>query len=444
MKTVGEIMATDVVWVNPSARVKTAVILMKGHSFGALPVVQGNDEVVGVVTYQDVLGQPPDTVLSNVMSPEYVSIASDIGVVDAAEIMSREHTDYLLVLDDGRLKGIVSHSDLLPELGKSFDPLTGLAWSDQFRAWAISALKRGQEISIIFFDLDRFGAFNKNYGHVIGDTVLKEVSEVFKKSIDSNRDFVCRYGGDEFVIASIRNADDAVGLADAIKEGIAAIAIPELPTGISGSYGIAGGRRTNERRDIHFAATLDNLVTRASKNCTLSKPARVAQAQREAEAASQTTAQQTPQPATSAANVAAPAARLKLETISLTSTGTEATVKVTLNHDGREYTREASGYLVEGINTLRLAAEAAAGAVAKCLPAGHGIVVEDVLLQSGVRGDQVLTVIAIFITPRYATRTAGSVVIKRGDQLRAAAAAVMAAVNRQTEIVGQSLEQEPG
>ena len=439
MKTVGEVMATDVVWVSPSARVKTAVILMKGHRFGALPVVQTNDEVVGVVTYQDVLGQAPDTSISNIMSPDFVATTPDLGVVDAAEVMSREHTDYLLVIEDSQLKGIVSHSDLLPELGKSFDPLTGLAWSDQFRAWAIAALKRGQEISIVFFDIDRFGAFNKNYGHVVGDTVLKEVAEIFKKHVDSKRDFVCRYGGDEFVIASIRNADDATGLADSIKQGIAAIKIPELPVGISGSYGLAGGRRTNERREIHFAATLDNLVTRASKNCTLAKPARVAEAIREAEAKA---GHAPAQPALE--QIAAPKiSRLKLETINFTSSGPEAAVKVTLTQDGREYAREASGYLVDDSNSLRLVAEATAGAVSQGLAVGHGIVIEDVLLQSGARGDQIITVIAVFIAPRFSTRTAGSAVIRRGDQFRAAAAAVLAATNRLVEIAPHREQNSP-
>lgn len=436
MKTVGEVMATDVVWVSPSARVKTAVILMKGHGIGALPVVHANDEVAGVVTYQNVLGQPADAALADIMSTEFTSIDPQMTVIDAAEVMGAEQVDYLLVIEDNRLKGIVTHGDLLPELGKTFDPLTGLAWSDQFRIWAIAALKRGQEISIIFFDLDAFGAFNKNYGHVVGDTVLKEVAEVFKNSIDWERDFACRYGGDEFVVVSIRNADDAIALADFIKEGISGIRIPDLPSGVSGSYGIAGGRRTNERREMHYAATIDDLVTRASKNCTLAKAAR----------AKETAPEPTPEAEPVApgaiereafagqAIAAIGGARLKIQTISFTSKGSEATVGVTLSQEDREYSREASGYLVEGSNTLRLVAEAAAGAASKALAPGHGIVVDEVLLQSGAKGDQIVTVVAAFVTPRYSTRTAGSAVIKRGDQFRAAAAAVLAAINRQIEI----------
>lgn len=446
MKTVGEVMATDVVWVSPSARVKTAVILMKGHSIGALPVVHANDEVAGVVTYQNVLGQPPDAALADIMSQDFVAIDPQVTVIDAAEMMSREQVDYLLVLEDNRLKGIVSHSDLLPELGKTFDPLTGLAWSDQFRIWAISALKRGQEISIIFFDLDQFGAFNKNYGHVVGDTVLKEVAEVFKKSIDWERDFACRYGGDEFVVVSIRNADDAIALADSIKEGISGITIPDLPGGVSGSYGIAGGRRTNERREMHYAATIDDLVTRASKNCTLAKPARAAEAKPQAAPQAEAAAPETIDRAAYGQPIPAVGGpRLKIQTINFTSSGAEATVGVILTQDDREYSREASGYLVEGSNTLRLVAEAAAGAASKALSPGHGIVVDEVILQSGAKGDQIVTVVAAFVTPRYSTRTAGSAVIKRGDQFRAAAAAVLNAVNRQVEITPkrEADEEEP-
>jgi len=434
MKTVGEVMATDVVWVSPSARVKTAVILMKGHSIGALPVVHANDEVAGVVTYQNVLGQPPDAVLADVMTAEFTAIDPQMTVIDAAEMMSREQVEYLLVIEDNRLKGIVSHGDLLPELGKTFDPLTGLAWSDQFRIWAISALKRGQEISIIFFDLDAFGAFNKNYGHVVGDTVLKEVAEVFKNSIDWEREFACRYGGDEFVVVSIRNADDAIALADFIKGGISGIRIPDLPSGVSGTYGIAGGRRTNERREMHYAATIDDLVTRASKNCTLAKPKLAEQAKPEVAAEAIEAEPIEREVALGQPMAAAGGTRLKIHTINFTSSGTEATVGVTLTQQDREYSRDASGYLVEGSNMLRLVAEAAAGAASKALAPGHGVVVDEVLLQSGAKGEEIVTVVAAFVTPRYSTRTAGSAVIKRGDQFRAAAAAVLDAINRQIEI----------
>lgn len=454
MKTVGEVMASDVVWVSPSARVKTAVILMKGHNIGALPVVEANDEVAGIVTYHDVLGQPADAPIADIMTRDFRPVSPEMSIADAAELMTESRSGCLMVLQDKRLKGIISHGDILPELGKSYDPLTGLAWSDQFREWAMAALKRGQEISVIFFDLDKFGMFNKQHGHVVGDTVLKEVAEVFVSSIDPEKSFACRYGGDEFVVVSIRDADAAVSLADTIKQGIAAITIPGLPISVSGSYGIFGGRRTNERRDIHYAATIDDLVTHASKNCTLAKPGpRASEMGREAEALGRDLQSRpvpeaaqpvTAQPTAALTPAPTPAAvRLKIHTINFTSSGAEANVTVTLMHGEQEYSRQSSGYLIDGGNALRLVAEATAGAASKALAADHGIVVDEVFLQTGGTGEQIVTVTAAFINPRYTTRCAGSAVIKRGDQFRAAAAAVLAAVNRQIETAPRSDEDEP-
>jgi len=437
MKTVGEVMASDVVWVSPSARVKTAVILMKGHNIGALPVVEANNEVAGIVTYHDVLGQPADTAIADIMARDFRAVRTDTPVSEAAELMTEARTGCLMVLDGRNLKGIVSHGDILPELGKTYDPLTGLPWSDQFREWAIDALKRGQEISVIFFDLNKYGQFNKQHGHVVGDTVLKEVAEVLRTSIDPERSFACRYGGDEFVVVSLRDADDAVALAETIKQGISRISIPDVPISVSTSYGIFGGRRTNERRDIHFAATIDDLVTRASKNCTLAKPEPrdelVRKPAEPAPAARPSAPSAVPGPVTP---------RLKIDTISFASSGAEANVTVKLLAGEQEFSRQSSGYLIDGGNALRLVAEATAGAASKALAEEHGIVVDEVFLQTGGAGEQIVTVTAAFISPRYTTRCAGSAFIRRGDQFRAAAAAVLAAVNRQMETAPRREEEE--
>lgn len=439
MKTVGEVMASDVVWVSPSARVKTAVILMKGHNIGALPVLEANNEVAGIVTYHDVLGQPSDTPIADVMTRDFRSVTPDMTVADAAELMIEAHTGCLVVIQDSQLRGIVTHTDILPELGKSYDPLTGMPWSDQFREWAIDALKHGREISVIFFDLNNFRLFNKQHSHVVGDTVLKEVAEVFRANIDPNESFACRYGGDEFAVVSLRNAADAVELAETIKQGISRITVPVPPSEegsgggtitVSGTYGISGGRRTSERRDIHYAATIDDLVTRASRNCTLAKPA-----PRE-EAALPAASRPTPSVPPAAA------ARLKIHTISFASSGAKAEVTVKLAAGEQEFVRQSSGYLIDGGSALRLVADATAAAASQALAENHGIVVDEVFLHTGTTGEQIVTVTAAFISPRVTTRCAGSAFVRRGDQFRAAAAAVLAAVNRQLETAPRREEDE--
>jgi len=428
MKTVRDVMTSDVVWVSPSARVKTAVILIKGHKIGALPVLHSDNAVVGLVTHHSLLGEPEDSAVLDVMSPDFVSVDPEMSVYDAAVAMYEGSAGHLIVVEDGKLIGIVSHGDLLPELGKAFDPLTELPWADSFREWAMNALKRGMEISLILFDLDQFGSFNKRHGHVMGDRVIKEVAEVFKKGVDPDLDFLCRYGGDEFGIVSIRHADEAIALADILRERVSQLQIDGLPEGVTTTYGMYGGRRTKEREDIHYAATIDDLITRASKECTARKPHRARpEAALQSEAAPRSTA-----------DGSARAARLKIQTITISTSGEEARAAVTLARSGREFSRESGGYVIGGKNVLRLVAEATAGAACRSIAEGHGIVVDDVAVHQIGEEDQLVTVIAVFIGPRMTTRHVGSAVVKRGDQYRAAAAALLNAVNRLIESVPEA------
>ncbi|PIV55091.1 hypothetical protein COS16_08435 [Candidatus Desantisbacteria bacterium CG02_land_8_20_14_3_00_49_13] len=55
------------------------------------------------------------------------------------------------------------------------------------------------KISLLMCDLDFFKKCNDSFGHVFGDTVLRDVSEILSTSV-REIDFVARYGGDEFVI----------------------------------------------------------------------------------------------------------------------------------------------------------------------------------------------------------------------------------------------------
>lgn len=439
MKTVKDVMTADVVWVSPSARVKTAIILMKGHNIGALPVVSSNDEVIGLATYQSLLGASPDTAVMDVMESEFVGVDPDLDVREAAEAMRRSGAGHLLVMHEGRLLGMVSHGDLIAELGRNFDPLTGMPWSDSLREWAVDALKRGLEISVILFDLDDFGKFNKQYSHPVGDRVLKEVAEVFKTGVDPDIELACRYAGDEFGIVSTRSADAAVALAETLKERISQVSVPEAPEQVSGSYGLAGGRRTREREDVHYVATVDDLITRASRNCIAAKRQKV-----EEEAAPPRPEPGAPSaPALDSVEHAGRRPRLKIQAISISTTETEVSVSVTLTREGREFTRQAGGYAVGGTNTLRLVAEAAAGAACKSLAPRHGIVVDEVLAHDIGPEEEIVTVVVLFVTPRSSTRHVGSAVVKRGDRFRAVVAALLSAVNRQIESVPHAEPEHP-
>jgi diguanylate cyclase (GGDEF)-like protein len=76
-------------------------------------------------------------------------------------------------------------------------------------------------LAVILFDLDEFGAFNKRHGHQLGDDVLRAFAGILRDRFRSS-DIVARYGGEEFVvILDGASRDEAVRLADDIRNAFA-------------------------------------------------------------------------------------------------------------------------------------------------------------------------------------------------------------------------------
>ncbi len=85
------------------------------------------------------------------------------------------------------------------------DLLTGVYNRNYFNetiAIEIEKTKRyGDRLSIIMIDIDDFKKMNDIHGHLHGDWILKECALILKKAIRSS-DFLCRFGGDEFLIVA--------------------------------------------------------------------------------------------------------------------------------------------------------------------------------------------------------------------------------------------------
>lgn len=84
------------------------------------------------------------------------------------------------------------------------DKLTGLAnrkyFAKKFEKLKEKTLLTGDNIGLIFIDVNRFKAINDNYGHDIGDRVLEHIAAKMKNNL-KNEDIIARLGGDEFLIA---------------------------------------------------------------------------------------------------------------------------------------------------------------------------------------------------------------------------------------------------
>lgn len=101
------------------------------------------------------------------------------------------------------------------------DALTGLPNRRLFHDLLLQSLNQAarndQKIGILFLDLDNFKSINDQHGHDVGDVLLTSVGKTLQSCLRKS-DLLCRWGGDEFVIALLENhgADDILKVAEKI------------------------------------------------------------------------------------------------------------------------------------------------------------------------------------------------------------------------------------
>lgn len=132
---VADLMTTDVITVGPDATLKEAARRMLEGRLSGLPVTDNSGKLVGIITEADFVSGEADrrreragllrllvreeTIpsherkVSEVMTSDVVIISPEADHAEAARQMERRRVKRLPVLDDGRLVGMISRSDLL-------------------------------------------------------------------------------------------------------------------------------------------------------------------------------------------------------------------------------------------------------------------------------------------------------------------------------------------
>lgn len=98
-----------------------------------------------------------------------------------------------------------------------------------------------EPLSVIFIDLDNMKAINDTFGHQFGDIALKQVVSDIQSCLDTSKNWVARYGGDEFVICLNETSNEEAYTI--VNEMIGTIKNHKIITNeakisISASYGI--------------------------------------------------------------------------------------------------------------------------------------------------------------------------------------------------------------
>ncbi len=148
----------------------------------------------------------------------------------------------------------------------NFDPLTRClnrrAFLEQAEPAVRDTLAQGQKAFCVMVDIDHFKFFNDQFGHPVGDAVIRGVAAVLQRSLRSG-DLICRYGGEEFCVL-LANVDEAIALmlAERIRARIqheAGPGVRDVPgLCVTASVGVAG-------LDAGDGVALEKLIARADQ-----------------------------------------------------------------------------------------------------------------------------------------------------------------------------------
>jgi len=159
-----------------------------------------------------------------------------------------------IALENARLQGIVrrqAHTDELTDLANRRRFMEVL---DQEIA---RAARFGSPLSLVLFDLDRFKRINDHCGHLVGDEVLCQASDVIRRRVRET-DLAARIGGEEFaVVLPGADLEGAMALAEHLRRDIEAkVYVKGADWPATASFGVAA---------LHAGEAADTLIGAADR-----------------------------------------------------------------------------------------------------------------------------------------------------------------------------------
>lgn len=113
-----EIMTQDVQFVSPEDTIQTAAEKMRDHAVGFLPVIDKENRLRGAVTDRDLAiraladALPADSLVAGVMTSEIVACSPNDDLDAAEKLMSRMKKSRILCVENDRVVGVISLSDI--------------------------------------------------------------------------------------------------------------------------------------------------------------------------------------------------------------------------------------------------------------------------------------------------------------------------------------------
>lgn len=173
-------------------------------------------------------------------------------------IVQREYIELLNIIRERELEMIALKLDIKHNIGAiqkraNTDYLSGLYNRSYLEMttdeWLKIASKEKENIACIAFDIDDFKGINDEFGHLLGDEVIKEISQTCSNII-REKDLIGRYGGDEFVIILRGSSiEDGKEIAERVRKELKNLKI------------IKNGRKITIQASIGVADNLGGMIT---------------------------------------------------------------------------------------------------------------------------------------------------------------------------------------
>jgi len=235
------IMSSPLHSVTVNQSMYDALVISRAERIRHLPVVDGDQKLLGVVTYTN-LAEAHFHVIE--LQRDMIEHA-----VESRTEALREANDELRALSlEDALLGIGNRRSMEVDLDHTH---------------AVAA-RYQHHYSVALMDIDYFKLYNDHYGHPAGDECLKTASDFIKNSIRGS-DRLYRYGGEEFLLLLPETGEQAARtLCQRLVEGLCGLALPHCKSPhnvVTMSAGIASTSNVSAT-----SAVWQNIVERADKS----------------------------------------------------------------------------------------------------------------------------------------------------------------------------------
>jgi diguanylate cyclase (GGDEF)-like protein len=182
------------------------------------------------------------------------------------EIRRRDQVEAALKASESNYRDLALHDPLTKIYNRSYFNEAGSREVEIVR-------RRGDDLSLLMMDLDKFKRFNDTYGHLSGDSALIHTTGIVRE-LQRRTDIFARYGGEEFVLLLPQtNLNDSLDIGERLRREIASRfdPAPNCHDPITISIGIASLTQQSALKARNSESLLKLLTSRADEALYMSK-----------------------------------------------------------------------------------------------------------------------------------------------------------------------------